>query len=167
MVEDVVRSLGLLCLGTRLKRIGERLQADTQKIVDEHGMEIYASQFPYLAAIDRLGPLTIGELAEAVGVTQPGATRTIAQLIDSGLVLAEQTSEDQRRKLISLSAAGQNVVDIASRTVWPHIEGSVRDLCEGFEDALLAHLAAIEDGLSERPLARRIPGPAKQSRPSK
>ena len=31
MVEDVVRALGYLTLGTRMKRIGERLQADTQR----------------------------------------------------------------------------------------------------------------------------------------
>ncbi|MGO7161526.1 transcriptional regulator, partial [Rhizobium johnstonii] len=35
MVEDVVRTLGFLCMGSRLRRIGERLQADTQQVIDE------------------------------------------------------------------------------------------------------------------------------------
>ncbi|TIU53204.1 MAG: transcriptional regulator, partial [Mesorhizobium sp.] len=28
-MEDILRSLGFLCLGSRMKRIGELLQADT------------------------------------------------------------------------------------------------------------------------------------------
>ena len=71
MADDVVRALGHLALGTRLKRIGERLQAQTQRVLDAHELGIQAAQFPFLAAIDRIGPATVGELAEAVGVTQP------------------------------------------------------------------------------------------------
>jgi DNA-binding MarR family transcriptional regulator len=155
MTEDVVRALGYLCLGTRMKRIGERLQADTQEIIEAAGMGVFASQFPYLAAIDRLGPLTIGEIAEAVGVTQPGATRTLAQLADGGLVVLEQTDADQRRKIASLSEAGRHLVDEASRSVWPRIEQAVRDLCGTLDGPLLDQLAAIEDGLAAASLARR------------
>ena len=53
LVEDVVRSFGFLTLGSRMKRIGEKLQADTQKIMDELGAPLQASQYPFLAAIDR------------------------------------------------------------------------------------------------------------------
>ena len=102
MVEDVVRALGFLCLGTRLRRIGERLQADTQRILDEMGVPIQASQFPLLAAIRRLGPISIGELAESVGITQPGATRGSALLVAAGYLKTEQATDDQRRRVLSL-----------------------------------------------------------------
>ena len=46
MVEDVVRAFGFLCLGSRLKRIGERLQADTQRIMDEMDVPLQASHTP-------------------------------------------------------------------------------------------------------------------------
>ena len=62
MVEDVVRELGHLSLGTRLKRIGETLQAQTQAVLAAHGFEQPAAYFPLLAALDRLGPLSVGEL---------------------------------------------------------------------------------------------------------
>ena len=118
-------------------------------------MGILASQFPYLATIDRLGPLTIGEIAEAVGVTQPGATRSVAQLVDAGLVIAEQTAGDQRRRMVRLSDAGLSMVETAKRDVWPRIEDAVSDLCGKLDGPLLQQLAAIEDGLSERPLNGR------------
>lgn len=155
MAEDVVRALGFLTLGSRFKRIGERLQADTQIIMDELGVPIQAGQFPFLAAVDRLGPLAVGELADAVGITQPGATRTLAQLVELGLLDARQAPGDQRRRLLSLSSKGQQLVDVAKREFWPRIEGAVIDLCGNLSGPLLEQLAAIEDGLAAAPLDRR------------
>ncbi|SON57301.1 DNA-binding transcriptional repressor MarR [Hartmannibacter diazotrophicus] len=155
MTEDVVRSLGLLCLGSRLKRIGERLQANTDAILAAEGVGISASQYPYLASLDRLGPLTIGELAEAVGVSQPGVTRSVNMLIGAGLMLAESSPDDQRRRIVRLTADGARIVEIGKRSVWARVEAAVADLCEGFDGPLLAQLAAIEEGLDAAPLVRR------------
>src|SRR6185295_62532 len=110
MVEDVVQRLGYLTLGTRLKRIGERVQADTQRILESYELMIPAGQWPFIAALDRLGPLTIGDLAKAVGVTQPGATRTVAQLESASLVTVTASSEDQRRKRVNLAPQGKRMV---------------------------------------------------------
>ncbi len=159
MVEDVVRALGYLCLGTRLKRIGERLQGDTQKIVDSFGGPVQPALYPPLAAIDRLGPLGIGELAEALGITQPGATRSVAELTKMGLVAAEQPPDDQRRRVITLTDAGRAVVKEGKAVIWPRIEAAVADLCRDLPDTLLDQLAAIEDRLSDRPLNRRAEDP--------
>ncbi len=155
MIEDVVRELGHLTLGTRLKRIGERMQSQTQRILDAHELPIQAAQFPFLAAIDRIGPLTVGELADAVGVTQPGATRALAQLADDGLVEIAQAAGDQRRKSITLTKQGKKLVDVGKRDVWPVIEAAVKDLCKKLDGTLLDQLAAIEDGLTDRSLDRR------------
>jgi DNA-binding MarR family transcriptional regulator len=155
MVEDVIRSFGFLTLGTRMKRLGERLQADTQRIMDELGAPLQASQYPFLAAIDRLGPITVGELAEAVGITQPGATRTVAQLVELGMLEAKAASDDQRRRIVSLSREGKRLVAAAKREVWPRIRAAVADLCSDLDGPLLDQLAAIEDGLAAAPLDRR------------
>src|SRR4051812_14233591 len=155
MVEDIVRACGFLTLGSRMKRIGERLQSETQAIMDEMDVPLQASQFPFLAALDRLGPRTIGELADAVGITQPGATRSLAQLIGEGLIKARSAPKDQRRKIISLTAKGRSLVDASKRGVWPRIDRAVADLCGELSGPLLDQLAKIEDGLATEPLARR------------
>jgi DNA-binding MarR family transcriptional regulator len=155
MVEDVVRALGLLPLGSRLKRVGERLHAHTQQIMEEMGVPFPAGHYPFLAALDRLGPLTIGDLADAVGITQPGATRAVSQLAKVGLVSTRPGRDDQRQRIVSLSAKGRRQVDFARREVWPRIESAVADLCGGLRGPLLDQLAAIEDGLNDAPLVRR------------
>jgi DNA-binding MarR family transcriptional regulator len=161
MVEDIVRSFGYLTLGTRMKRIGERLQADAQKITDGAGAEVQSSQYPFLAAIDHLGPLGIGDLAESVGITQPGATRAVNQLVRLGLLETRTSSGDQRRRIVSLTPVGQSFVAEGKAQIWPLIRAAVADLCEGLNGQLLDQLTAIEDGLSETPLHRRVKKPGK------
>jgi DNA-binding MarR family transcriptional regulator len=156
MKEDIVRQLGYLTLGTRLKRISERIQADTQRILDANELAIPAAQFPFLAAIDRLGPQTISELSRAVGVSQPGVTRTVLQLEKAKLVTVSPSNDDQRRKTVNLTAQGKRLVAAGKRAVWPTIERAVRDLCHDLTGPLLNQLAAIEDGLVTQPLHRRV-----------
>ncbi|WP_414832218.1 MarR family winged helix-turn-helix transcriptional regulator [Afifella sp. YEN Y35] len=155
MPEDVVRALGFLCLGTRLRRIGERLQADTDAILATKELAINASNYPYLASLDRLGSMTLGDLAEAVGVSQPGATRAVNQLIAQGLLKADASLEDRRRKIVDLTDEGRQLVEVGKRELWPRIEAAVADLCQGLRGPLLQQLAALEDGLAEASLARR------------
>lgn len=156
MVQDVVRTLGYLMLGTRMKRIGERLQASTQRVIDGFAVPVQAGQWPFLAALDTLGAVSVGELAEAIGITQPGATRTVGQLVRQGLVEVEQAADDQRRRIVSLSREGQRLVAAAKLDIWPSVSAAVADLCDPLEGPLLQQLAALEDGLAAVPLARRI-----------
>jgi DNA-binding MarR family transcriptional regulator len=156
MVQDVIRELGFLCLGSRFKRIGERLQSDVQRILDEQQIPIQAGQFPALAAVDRLGPITIGELADAIGITQPGATRVAAQLADAGLLDIQQARDDQRRRLVSLTSNGQGLVDASKRQLWPEIEEAVAAICGDLTGPLLEQLTSIERDLETLPLNRRI-----------
>lgn len=156
MPQDIVRDFGYLTLGTRLRRLGEMVQANTQLIMQENGIDLPAAHYPFLAAIDRNGPLTVGELADVIGISQPGATRTIGQLAEAGLLNLSVGEGDQRRKQVSLTSAGQDLVAYCTREVWPGVETAVRDLCANLDGSFLEQLAAIEDGLKLRPLIERM-----------
>ena len=97
MVDDVVKELGFLTLGTRFKRIGEALQAQTQAVLHQHGMDLPAAHFPLLAALDWHGPLGVGELSDAVGVSQPVVTRSLRGLEERGLVQSESVEGEDRK----------------------------------------------------------------------
>ncbi|RUW27870.1 MarR family transcriptional regulator [Mesorhizobium sp. M4B.F.Ca.ET.215.01.1.1] len=155
-MDDIIRSLGFLCLGSRFKRIGEQLQADTQRVLDELEVRVQSSQYPLLAALDRLGPLPVGELAQSLGIAQPGVTRSVALLAELGLVEVSPSNDDQRRRIVSLSRNGRRLVDVAKREVWPRIEKAVAGLCADLSGPLLGQLAEIEDRLAASPLDRRV-----------
>jgi DNA-binding MarR family transcriptional regulator len=160
MTEDIVKGLGYLTLGTRLKRLGERLQSQTQGLLEEAAISLPASHFPFLAALDRLGPLSVGELTEAVGVSQPAVTRALQKLAGEGLVRSRQHAEDRRVRTVALSRLGRQLVSRARRAAWPGIAAAVADACEGPASSLLGQLTALEDALAVAPLnvrARRLP----------
>lgn len=155
-IEDVVKELGHLSLGTRLKRIGEALQAQTQEVLAAYGFTQPAAHFPLLAALDRLGALSVGELSQAVGVSQPVITRSLRGLEDDGLVESETAAEDRRVRRVALSPKGRGLVQHAKREAWPAIEAAVAQACRGLTGDLLAQLAALEEALEARPLTKRV-----------
>lgn len=154
-MEDVVRSLGHLALGTRMKRIGERLQAETQELIVAAGIDVPVVQWTVLAALDRQGELSVGELAEALGVRQPGVTRTVGKMEADGLVRAASSRGDRRVKRVGLTDEGEALVARGKAELWPRIEAAVADACAGLSGSLLDQLSGLEDALQRAPLARR------------
>lgn len=63
-------------------------------------------QFGLLVRLKRLGPLTIGELAEKMAVDRTTLGRNILPLERDGLVKIAPTASDRRAKEIRLTAAG-------------------------------------------------------------
>lgn len=159
MVEDFVRATGHLSLGTRLKRIGERLQGDVNRLLEAEGIDVPAPFFPALTAIHRAGALTVGGLAEAMGVTQPGVTRSLVQMEKMGLVTSARGKTDQRQRTITLTAKGNELVTRTHQDLWPRVQQAVADLCAGLEGPLLSQLDHMEDELKRLPLDRRAAKP--------
>lgn len=164
MVSDVIRERPFLFLGSRLKRIGESMQADVLKVVEAAGLPVQPAQYPVLAALDRHGPLGVGDLVEATGVSQPGVTRTVAKLSEMGLVEATAPSADRRRRTVRLSPDGLELMARSRVAVWPAVEAAVVALCAELKGSLLEQLDMVEDRLAERPLHQW--GKAAGARPS-
>ena len=156
VTEDIVKELGYLALGTRLKRLGERLQSQTQVVLETTGTEVPASHFPILAALDRLGTLNVSDVTDAVGVSQPGVTRMLDKLEADGLLRSAPSASDRRVRTIELTKAGRLLISRSKRVVWPMIEAAVEEACAGGAQSLLSALAALEVALAAVPLNIRV-----------
>lgn len=152
--EDFVRERGYLTLGSRLRRIGERLQADAQVMLKEAGIDVAAALMPTLHALEK-GSMTIGELTESLGIAQPGVTRNVGQLEAQGLVQISRNDADKRVRRVSLTPKGAGMVALAVRRLDPWVVGAVGEICDPLDGPLLRQLAALEDGLAAIPLYRR------------
>jgi DNA-binding MarR family transcriptional regulator/N-acetylglutamate synthase-like GNAT family acetyltransferase len=161
MTTDVLSDLGPIFLGSRLKRLAERLQAGAARVVTDAGLPMQPAHMPLLAALDR-GPLTVGQLAEAVGTSQPGVTRTTGQLIEMGLIQSS-SGADQRQHTLSLTGAGEAAMARTKMLLWPRIEIAVREICDGLSGPLLDQIAAIETALAFKPFHERVASTAQAS----
>ncbi|MEO0548943.1 MAG: GNAT family N-acetyltransferase [Pseudomonadota bacterium] len=152
---DILKDLGHLALGSRLKRLAERMQADALKIHEQAGLKTQPSHFPMLAALDRYGDLTVNEAVDALGISQPAVTRCLNSLIDLGLVTTTALKKDRRQKTISLSKAGREAVATMKRDVFPGVEQAAAALCEGPPTDFLDHLKRIEAAMDQQSLLSR------------
>lgn len=151
---DIVAEMGIAFLGTRLKRLGERMQAGASAIVGETGLPLQAGHMGVLAAL-RGGALTNGQLVERVGSSQPGVTRTVGQLQRLGIV-DTAPGEDLRERLIALTPAGKAAVARATLDVWPRVGRAAESLfAAGEAQAFLDQLSRIEAELARGSIAER------------
>lgn len=153
MAEDILQQLGTVFLGSRLKRLGERMQAGAARVIAEAGLPVQPVHMPLLAALD-MQPMSINQLASAIGISQPGVTRAVGQLTRLGLVQLNR-SADQRQRVISLTEAGIATAAAARSKVWPQVERAVHMLCDGKPELLLGQIAALERALADAPLDQR------------
>jgi ribosomal protein S18 acetylase RimI-like enzyme/DNA-binding transcriptional ArsR family regulator len=160
MTMDVIAEGAETFLGSRLKRLADRMQGGASRFVGTLGIEVQPTHMGLLAALDR-APMTVGQLVDAVGTSQPGVTRGLGQLIGMGLVEAMRGT-DQRSKTMRLTAAGEAAMVRIKLQVWPRLEQAVKGITGGLAGGFLDQIAAIEKALAEKPLDLRAAetGPA-------
>ncbi len=150
---DIVADMGAVFLGSRLKRLAERLQADAARIVNEAGVPAQPAHMPLLVALDREA-MTVGQLVEVVGTSQPGITRGIGQLVELGLVQSERGA-DQRQRNVSLTPEGRAAMARARHIAFPRIAAAVDNVFATLDSDFLGHVAKVEAALDERSLYAR------------
>lgn len=80
--------------------------------------ELAGASFPSFDVLDVIeagGPVGVREVAEALSVDQPRASKLVAGAVAEGYVRREADQSDGRRTLLVLTPAGQAVVDRAHR----------------------------------------------------
>ena len=63
-----------------------------------------------LATVDRIGPVTLGDLAAAERVQPPSMTRIVTKLEDRGLVLRVVDARDRRVARVEVTAEGRRLL---------------------------------------------------------
>ena len=149
---DLVSERSALFLGSRLKRLAERMQSQVMRLVEQADLPLQPSHMPLLGVLDRDGPQTIGGLTDTLQVAQPTVTRAIARLAELGLVETNREHRDQRHKTVRLTEAGRAALERAKVMVWNRSEAAVEDLLAQLDAPLLDHLDTLEALLAEEPL---------------
>ncbi|KQY35999.1 MarR family transcriptional regulator [Caulobacter sp. Root487D2Y] len=160
MTPDTLADLGVTFLGSRMKRLADRLQTDAAATLQAMNLPIQPAQQQFLAVLRQQGPQTVGGVAQHLRISQPTATRAVQALMEQGLIDASREGRDQRQKLLSLSAAGEALMDRLERDLWPKVEAAAVSLCGGRHAALLEEITMIETELDRRSLVDRIMAPA-------
>lgn len=140
-------------LGTQLRHLIELLDDGVSEANDYAGLRYRPRYTPLMRALAGGDALTIGQLAEAAGITQPAATQTVAVMIKDDLVEVTAGPVDARQRVVALSARGRELLPRLQRA-WQATERAAAGL--DAESALSTAVAAALAALARESFARRI-----------
>ena len=85
------------------------------QLYDQHlaACGLRSTQYAILAQLDRLGPASIAQLAEAMVMDRTTITRNVTPLERDGLLEIAASAADRRRKELRLTAQGRQALAVA------------------------------------------------------
>lgn len=155
MSKDELSRLGVMALGSRLRRLSENLMRDVRQLYQEEGVDFHPRWFPLFRLLEREQELSVGEAADRLGDWQPSVSLFARQMRQAGWIESRKDPGDQRRSLLSLSPEGQRLSQTL-RPLWRRLEAILdAGLQEASEGKLLENLSGLESWQARSSLAER------------
>jgi MarR family transcriptional regulator, organic hydroperoxide resistance regulator len=142
-------------LGTQLRHLIELLDGAVAASYEEAGIDYRPRYTPVMRALAKDAPLTVSQIAQAAGITQPAATQTVALMLKEDLVATMPSPTDARQKLVRLSARGQALLPQLQRC-WAATKAAADSLDADLPYPLSATLAQAIEALDRQPFGARI-----------
>ncbi|GAA1565242.1 helix-turn-helix domain-containing protein [Kribbella sancticallisti] len=143
-------------IGTRLRHVLELLDRDVAKVYLDLGLPEYRPRFsPIVRTLVADGPLSIRDLAKAVGVTHSAASQTVAQLSKAGFVTLEPGPSDARQRIVHLTKKTRDLLPTIEAE-WQATTAALADLDAELSAPLGQLLDEIITAVERRSFQQRI-----------
>ena len=130
----------------RIVQVHDRITRRVDSVLHrQHGLSLTGFEALRRIAESPGERATMGEVAEALGLSRPGVTSTVSRLVAEGLVRRERVGADKRLLHARLTDAGRERVAAAARThddLVGHLLGLLGDDAAVVTDALARVSAA-------------------------
>ena len=124
------------------------LARSARRLRQEAGTGLSPSLTAALATVERYGPLTPSELADAERVRRPTVTRMLGHLADAGLISRTPDPADGRSTLVAITPAGAALLAEGRTRKDAFLSERLDGLSPAYRETL-ARAAAILEGLIE------------------
>ncbi|MDE2262585.1 MAG: MarR family transcriptional regulator [Gammaproteobacteria bacterium] len=129
----------LPCYCSTLRQAARAATALYEEVLAEAG--VHATQFGALQLIDSAPNLTTTELAQAIGIDQTTATRTLALIKRNGLA-TDTVGQDRRQRRWSLTSKGREQLR-KSKSLWQAAQTAFEKRVGRTEAVALRHAAYL------------------------
>ncbi|WP_369392473.1 MarR family winged helix-turn-helix transcriptional regulator [Streptomyces sp. CG1] len=145
-----------VAVGTLLRHVLDLLDGDVAKVYEEQGLAEYRPRFsPVVRALLAEGPLSVRDLAAAVGVTHSAASQTAAQMARAGLVTHTPDPRDARRRLVELTPRAHALLP-QIEAEWDATVAAMAELDAELSMPLADLLMEVAEAVRRRPFRERI-----------
>jgi DNA-binding MarR family transcriptional regulator len=156
-VNDLIQHLGPLAFASRLKRLAEQLQRDVSRVYEQLDMDVEARWFPVLFLLSENKRLAVTEIADRLGMTHPSVNQIAGAMSRHGLLASSKDRNDERRRLLSLSAKGRRTVE-KLQPVWKAVSDETGALLNESRCDILDEISRLESSLAAHSMFDRIAG---------
>ena len=151
---DYFDELGEVALGSRLKRLSDRIMSDALNVYKFMEQDIQPKWFTLMSLLYEKKSVSIVEASELLGLSQPCISQFSKELIKNDLVKASPDANDLRRKILSLTPKGRRKYK-KMEPVRKAVRMAAISLCEEVEHDFYQSIKQFEKALSEKSLYQR------------
>ena len=166
MQQDFLNELAELALGSRLKRMSERMLSNASDVYQEFDMNINPKWFTLMALLDAKDSnkqiLTIVDASNLLGLSQPALSQFCKELQNVKLIKIVKDQSDSRKRILSLTVKGRERLE-QMKPIWNAVQQAAVDLCTEHNNDFYRSLLLLEKSFSSESLLSRTRRYIKQS----
>lgn len=152
---DFFDKVGKVALGSRLRLMTASITDDATKIYELYGVDFMPKWFPVFYVLTEEREITITEIANEIGHSQPSVSKIVQEMITAGLVEENEKTNDKRRNIVVLTKQGlQLSKKIKLQCI--DVEAAVESLIAESNHNLWAALEEWEFLLEQKSLFKRV-----------
>jgi len=133
-------------LSLRLLSTGRLIEREVDALMRAR-FDSTIARFDFLSALDRHGPLTLGEVSQYLLVSNGNVTQLRTRLEADGLIASEQDENDRRISRVRLTRAGESVFKRMAKAHAACVDALLRDLTQADKNALMRLLDSAKGSL--------------------
>ncbi|MBD2102336.1 bifunctional helix-turn-helix transcriptional regulator/GNAT family N-acetyltransferase [Leptolyngbya sp. FACHB-261] len=125
---DFYFQAGKVALGSRLRRLSEKLTEDAAKIYALYDVALDPKWFPVFYVLSHRDGVSVTEIAQIIGHSHPSVSQIVKEMNKKGLTVVDKDIEDARVSVVRLSDVGKQLV--------PKIEKQYIDVTQAVDGLL-------------------------------
>ncbi|MDY0989317.1 GNAT family N-acetyltransferase [Flavobacterium sp. CFBP9031] len=147
--------VGKAALGSRLRLMTAVVTDDAAKIYELYGVEFVPKWFPVFYTLAEEREITITEIANEIGHSQPSVSKIIQEMIGAGLIEESAKTEDKRKNNVALTEKGI-LISKKIKQQLEDIDVAIEDIIAESKHNLWAALEEWEFLLEQKSLIKRV-----------
>lgn len=152
---DFYSLTGKMALGSRLRRLSERLTEQAQEVYRLYDIPLEPKWFPVFYMLSQQNSMTITEIATGIGHSHPSVSRIVREMTEAGLIAGQPDKEDARRNPVALTAEGMQIAE-KIKDQYKDVERAIDILLDQADHNLWKAMEEWEYLLDQKNLLRRV-----------
>lgn len=152
---EFFNKVGKVALGSRLRLMTASFTDDASKIYELYGVDFNPKWFPVFYTIAEEREITITEIANEIGHSQPSVSKIIQEMIGAGILEEAAKTDDKRKNNVVLTEKGMAISNKIKQQLLD-IDVAVEGLIAEAKHNLWAAVEEWEFLLQQKSLFKRV-----------